>query len=263
MLERAFLPGGRNWGGADDSISASRSRFSRKLKKLRACVARFSVSRCCCSTASNSAFARSTWSSVILPLSNSDSLTRRFSRSNTWLAATISHGAAGLEPIEIGDRDVTPQSARDGHAVEAARIEQRALRANGGGNRGCVQRLAHDYARVLLFLAQELHGGVGNLGERCGLALRGEQLVQSGVDGIERRAQRDREFASAFGARVAGLQRNLGEEARACCGQRLGCPLDFETLALQGEVTAQALGYVALDHRVEFAFAARLGDRGE
>jgi hypothetical protein len=32
---------------------------------------------------------------------------------------------------------------------------------------------------------------------------------------------------------------------------------------LEGEVAAQALGYVALDHRVELAFAARLGDRGE
>ncbi len=173
------------------------------------------------------------------------------------------HRAAGLEPVEIGDRDVTPQSARDGHSVVAARTEQRALRANGSGNCGCVQRLTHDYACVLLFFAQELHGGVGNLGERCGLALGSEQLVQSGVDGVERRAQRDREFASAFGARVAALQRNLGEEARACRGQCLGCTLDFETLASQGEVTAQALGYVALDHRVEFAFAARLGDRGE
>ena len=31
---------------------------------------------------------------------------------------------------------------------------------------------------------------------------------------------------------------------------------------MQGEVAAQALGYVALDHRVEFA-VTRLGDRGE
>ena len=92
--------------------------------------------------------------------------------------------------------------------------------------------------------------------------MRGEQVVQSRVDGIERRGQRDREFASAFGARVAGLQRNFREESRPGRGERLRGTLDFETLALQGEVAAQALDYVALDHRVEFAFA-RLGDRGE
>ena len=54
------------------------------------------------------------------------------------------HRAASLEPVEISDRDVTPQSARDGHSVVAARTEQRALRANGSGNCGCVQRLTHD-----------------------------------------------------------------------------------------------------------------------
>ena len=171
--------------------------------------------------------------------------------------------AAGFEPIDIGNRDVAAQSARDGHAVEAARVEERALRAHGRGNRRCVERLTHDYARVLLFLAEELHRDVGNLGELRRLALRGEQVVQRGVDGIERRADRDRELASAFGARVTGLQRNFGKEPRSGCCERLRGPLDFERLALQGEVTAQALGYVALDHRIEFAFARPLGERGE
>jgi hypothetical protein len=92
--------------------------------------------------------------------------------------------------------------------------------------------------------------------------LRSEQLVQSGVDRIERGADGDSEFASAFGARVTGLQRDFGEEARPGRGERLRCTLDFETLALQGEVAAQALGYVALDHRVELTFA-RLRGRGE
>ena len=85
--------------------------------------------------------------------------------------------------------------------------------------------------------------------------MRGEQLVQRRVDGIERRADRKRELASAFGARVAGLQRNFGKESRAGFGERLRGALDFERLALQGEVAAQALGDVALDHRIELAFA--------
>ena len=86
---------------------------------------------------------------------------------------------------------------------------------------------------------RKLHAGVGNLGEPSGLALGSEHLVKSGVGRGERRAQRDREFASASARVVAALQRTLGKKRARAAASALGCPLDFETLALQREVTAR------------------------
>ena len=77
-----------------------------------------------------------------------------------------------LEPIEISDRDVAPQSAGDSHSVVTSRTEQRALCADRSRNCRCVDRLAHDDARVLLFFAQELDRDVGNLRELRRPALR-------------------------------------------------------------------------------------------
>ena len=106
-------------------------------------------------------------------------------------------GAARLQPVEVADRHVAPQGASDRHAIEAGRIEQRTLRADRCGNRRRIQRLAHDYARVLLFAAQERHDDIVGRAETRLPALRDQQLVERRVDRIQRRADRDRELASA------------------------------------------------------------------
>ena len=85
------------------------------------------------------------------------------------------------------------------------------------------------------------------------LALRGEHVVQCRVDGIQRRPERQREFASAFGSRVARLQRQLGKETRAGFGERRGSLFDFERFASQRQIAAQTFGDVSLDERVELS----------
>ena len=70
-------------------------------------------------------------------------------------------GLRGLQPVEIGDRHVALQPARERDAAELRGFEQRALRADRRGNRRRVQRLAQREARVLFALALELDRLIG------------------------------------------------------------------------------------------------------
>src|SRR5690606_36757586 len=99
-------------------------------------------------------------------------------------------------------------------------------------------------SRVLLFGAQERNALIAKLSKARWLPLCNQHLVQGRVNGIERTADRDVDDAAAIGSRVASFERELRKEACAGFGKCFGRFLDFQMLALQGEVGAQSLSHI-------------------
>ena len=136
-------------------------------------------------------------------------------------------GLGRAQPVEIADRDVALQPAREREPRVLARRELRALGAHAGRDRRRVERLRHRDARVLLALAQE-----------------GDRLV------LERRIdlrQRQRELAATLAARVTGIEREGRQPAGTRCIERRDRALDIEALAPQREIRGEALAHVVVD----------------